>query len=437
MVPRSAPSEKATAVCQSSMPAAPRPMTMPIVAEEEWIIAVMQRRDQHAPDQVDVVVGLQRADHRHDLGHVAQRPQAAGHQVQAVEDQREAHAGERDIADLVVRARTHRSSAKMPARISPSGPSGSAIRPLPSVVPILAPMMTLIAGRSPRTPALTRPTDHDRHGGARLDDAGDEGAGEQALDGRAGDLGQQRPHLVDGQRLDAVRHEFEAEHEDAEPADHRHENVLEDIGLHWSPVSQRPPCSRGIEARGAIQNDIRSCHDRTATSAGGASKSMTARLESMMARLRAEDAEKRRRAARARLSRGLPGVRVIAAFGREKKHMTLSDVARAPDLPSPACGARSTPHLPRPGGERWPRLQADAAHHGAGVGHLGSNMVSTIVQPACERIGDRTEQSCFAAVLDGYDIVMIAHSLHGRPDVLAPTIGCAAPPSTPRPVAPS
>ncbi|MNL74962.1 hypothetical protein D3C87_2006820 [compost metagenome] len=41
VVPRSAPSEKATAVFQSRMPAAPRPMTMPIVAEEEWIMAVM------------------------------------------------------------------------------------------------------------------------------------------------------------------------------------------------------------------------------------------------------------------------------------------------------------------------------------------------------------------------------------------------------------
>ena len=41
VVPRSAPSEKATAVCQSSTPEAPRPMTMPIVAEEEWIRAVI------------------------------------------------------------------------------------------------------------------------------------------------------------------------------------------------------------------------------------------------------------------------------------------------------------------------------------------------------------------------------------------------------------
>ena len=46
----------------------------------------------------------------------------------------------------------------MPAMISPSGPSGSAIRPLPSVVPMLAPMITDIAGLNATTPALTSPT---------------------------------------------------------------------------------------------------------------------------------------------------------------------------------------------------------------------------------------------------------------------------------------
>ena len=30
------------------------------------------------------------------------------------------------------------------------------------------------------------------------------------------------------------------------------------------------------------------------------------------------------------------GLRVIGAFGREKNHMTLSDVARATDLPKPS-----------------------------------------------------------------------------------------------------
>jgi hypothetical protein len=35
VVPRSAPSENASAVCHSSTPDAPNPMTMPIVADDE------------------------------------------------------------------------------------------------------------------------------------------------------------------------------------------------------------------------------------------------------------------------------------------------------------------------------------------------------------------------------------------------------------------
>ena len=57
-----------------------------------------------------------------------------------------------------------------------------------------------------------------------------------------------------------------------------------------------------------------------------------------MARLRAEDAEKRAASGFGPdfLEAFARGLRVIAAFGREKKHMTLSDVARATDLPKPS-----------------------------------------------------------------------------------------------------
>ena len=108
--------------------------------------------------------------------------------------------------------------------------------------------------------------------------------------------------------------------------------------------------------------------------------------------------------------------------------MTLSDVARATDLPKPsvrrALYTLTCLGMAASDGRTFrltPRIMELAS------AYLGSNMVSTVVQPACERLGDRTEQSCFAAVLDGYDIVMIAHSLHGRPDVLAPTIGLRRP----------
>src|SRR4030095_9315817 len=57
-----------------------------------------------------------------------------------------------------------------------------------------------------------------------------------------------------------------------------------------------------------------------------------------MARLRAEDAEKRAASGHGPdlLEAFARGLRVIGALGREKKHMTLSAVARATDLPKPS-----------------------------------------------------------------------------------------------------
>jgi IclR family pca regulon transcriptional regulator len=149
-----------------------------------------------------------------------------------------------------------------------------------------------------------------------------------------------------------------------------------------------------------------------------------------MARLRAADAEKRAASGYGPdfLEAFARGLRVIGAFGREKNHMTLSDVARATDLPKPsvrrALYTLTCLGLAASDGRNFrltPKIMELAS------AYLGSNMVSTVVQPACARLGERVEQSCFAAVLDGYDIVMIAHSLHGRPDVLAPTIGLRRP----------
>jgi len=149
-----------------------------------------------------------------------------------------------------------------------------------------------------------------------------------------------------------------------------------------------------------------------------------------MARLRAEDAEKRAASGYGPdfLEAFARGLRVIGAFGREKKHMTLSDVARATDLPKPsvrrALYTLSCLGMAASDGRTFwltPRIMELASSY------LGSNMISTVVQPACERLAERTEQSCFAAVLDGHDIMVIAHSMHARPDVVATTIGLRRP----------
>jgi IclR family pca regulon transcriptional regulator len=149
-----------------------------------------------------------------------------------------------------------------------------------------------------------------------------------------------------------------------------------------------------------------------------------------MARLREADAERRAASGFGPdfLEAFARGLRVIGAFSSARTHMTLSDVARATDLPKPsvrrALYTLTCLGLAASDGRSFrltPKIMELAS------AYLGSNLVSTVVQPACERIGERTEQSCFAAVLDGHDIMMIAHSLHGRPDVLAPTIGLRRP----------
>src|SRR3954464_10590511 len=149
-----------------------------------------------------------------------------------------------------------------------------------------------------------------------------------------------------------------------------------------------------------------------------------------MARLRAADAERRAASGYGPdfLEAFARGLRVIGAFSQQRSRMTLSDVARATDLPKPsvrrALYTLTCLGLATSDGRTFrltPKVMELASVY------LGSNMISTVVQPACERLAEQTEQSCFAAVLDGHDIMVLAHSLHGRPDVLAPTIGLRRP----------
>jgi IclR family pca regulon transcriptional regulator len=149
-----------------------------------------------------------------------------------------------------------------------------------------------------------------------------------------------------------------------------------------------------------------------------------------MARLREQDAARRAASGYGPdfLEAFARGLRVIRAFDKQRSAMTLSDVARATDLPKPsvrrALYTLTCLGLATSDGRTFrltPKVMELASVY------LGSNMISTVVQPACERLAEVTEQSCFAAVLDGHDIMVIAHSLHGRPDMLAPTIGLRRP----------
>ncbi len=183
-------------------------------------------RDQHAIDQADEVVGLERGDHRHHFRHRAKRAQATGHEVEAVEDERKAHAGERDVADLVG-FRKHVEQREDAAEDQPKRPERQRDQAVADRGADVRAHDHADRGTEPHHAGVDQADDHDCHRGGRLNDAGDRGACDHALDWRARDLGEQRAHFIDRERLNAVRHEFEAEHKNAQAADDRHKYVPE------------------------------------------------------------------------------------------------------------------------------------------------------------------------------------------------------------------
>jgi IclR family pca regulon transcriptional regulator len=148
-----------------------------------------------------------------------------------------------------------------------------------------------------------------------------------------------------------------------------------------------------------------------------------------MPRLRAADATRR-------LENGGPnyvealarGLSVISAFGQQRRQLSLSDVARATSLPK--ASVRRMLHtliklqLADTDGRVFrltPRVLGLAGDY------LGSNKISTVVQPVCERVARHTGRSSYVAVLDGHDMVVIAHALPHYPMELSPGVGLRHP----------
>lgn len=129
-----------------------------------------------------------------------------------------------------------------------------------------------------------------------------------------------------------------------------------------------------------------------------------------MARLRPQDAERRRAAGPDFLEALARGLAVLQAFEPERRQMTLAEVARAVDLPRATVRRAlltltELGHLETDG--RLFRLTPRVLRLAAG--YLGSNGVSTILQPRCERLSLAIGEPCSAAVLDGEEIVFIAY----------------------------
>ena len=133
-----------------------------------------------------------------------------------------------------------------------------------------------------------------------------------------------------------------------------------------------------------------------------------------MSRLRSHDAARRQGSGLGpdhseALARGL---QLMTAFAGTRRSMTLSELAAAVDLPR-ATARRALLTLVTLGyaeveGRQFrltPRVLRLAS------AYLTSNVGSTLLQPACDRIARITGESCTAAVLEGGEAVMIARAL--------------------------
>lgn len=109
------------------------------------------------------------------------------------------------------------------------------------------------------------------------------------------------------------------------------------------------------------------------------------------------------------------GIRVIEAFNAAPRPLTLSDVAKAVDLP------RATVRRVLTTLENLGLVASDGKLFSLtsriltlASAYLSSNQISTVVQPVMDRIATEVQEVCSAAILDGEDVVFIARATPAR-----------------------
>lgn len=122
------------------------------------------------------------------------------------------------------------------------------------------------------------------------------------------------------------------------------------------------------------------------------------------------------------------GLRVIQSFDRDRRQLSLSDVAKLVDLPR--ASVRRTLHtlvqlgFAETDGKLFRLTPRVLTLAGA---YLLSNPIASILQPAAERLSAQINASCSAAVLDGDDIVMIVHVSPSRILPISAQVGLRLP----------
>jgi IclR family pca regulon transcriptional regulator len=122
------------------------------------------------------------------------------------------------------------------------------------------------------------------------------------------------------------------------------------------------------------------------------------------------------------------GLEVISAFSRNKPRMTLSDMARATGM-TRATVRRLLLTLVREGyaqtDGKYFSLQPKVLKLGFAV--ISSMGIWEVAQPIMNALSERLEESCFAAVLDGYDVTYVARATSDRLVNIGISVGSRAP----------
>jgi len=105
------------------------------------------------------------------------------------------------------------------------------------------------------------------------------------------------------------------------------------------------------------------------------------------------------------------GLRVIQSFGTDRRPMTLSDIAKACNLPR-ATARRILMTLEKSGfvvgDERLFSLTPQILNLASA--YLASNQISTVMQPLMDEVSMKAREVCSLAVLDGDEVVFVGRA---------------------------
>ena len=122
------------------------------------------------------------------------------------------------------------------------------------------------------------------------------------------------------------------------------------------------------------------------------------------------------------------GLKVLQAFAQHRRALPLSEIAAAVGLAR--ASVRRTLHtlvhlgFAESDGRSFKLTPKVLRLAGA---YLSSNAAADILQPAVERLAQQVQEACSAAVLDGGEVVMVAHASPNRVIAVAAQIGYRLP----------